>query len=140
MIQLKLMKNNLKKTLIFLLPLIWMILIFYGSSRQRLAVSESFWSSFLFFKTLHVLEYGILFLLWRLALYRRLDGLRWALLISIAYGVFDEWHQSWVPTRESRLRDVLIDGAGVILFWRLVWPEFEKRFFKLKPVKNWFPS
>ncbi|MFH1561333.1 MAG: VanZ family protein [Patescibacteria group bacterium] len=136
----KLTRNSFKRLLLFLPPLIWMALIFYGSSRQRVTVSENFWFSFLFFKTLHVLEYGILFLLWRLALYGRVNGLRWALLISIIYGMTDEWHQSLVPTREARLRDVFIDCSGIVLFWRLVWPEFEKRFFKIRPIKAWFTS
>ena len=41
--------------------------------------------------------------------------LHWAaltLLIAVSYAAFDEWHQSFVPMREARFRDVLIDSFG----------------------------
>lgn len=50
--------------------------------------------------------------------------LQWALLtllIAVAYAGFDEWHQSFVPVRESKIRDVLIDVAGALLAQVLVW-------------------
>jgi VanZ family protein len=34
----------------------------------------------------------------------------WA--IAAAYGVFDEWHQSFVPGRYASLTDVMLDVAG----------------------------
>jgi VanZ family protein len=37
------------------------------------------------------------------------------LLLGGAYGVLDEWHQSFVPGRDPSLGDVLADTAGVIL-------------------------
>jgi VanZ family protein len=37
------------------------------------------------------------------------------LLLGVAYGVLDEWHQSFVPGRDPSLGDVLADTAGVIL-------------------------
>lgn len=45
-----------------------------------------------------------------------------AWLITAAYGVADEWHQSFVPSRTADLRDVAADatGAAVALggaFW-----------------------
>lgn len=33
----------------------------------------------------------------------------------LAYGLVDEWHQSFVPRRESDLRDVAADVAGAAL-------------------------
>lgn len=100
-----------------LLPLFWMALIFYGSSRQKIAVTDSYFTSFLIFKSLHVLEYGILFLLWNFSLEKIKHGTRYALVISILYGMLDEFHQTFVPTRGGRPRDVLIDALGVFLFW-----------------------
>lgn len=50
--------------------------------------------------------------------------LEWAvltLLIAVAYAGFDEWHQSFVPLREARVRDVLIDVTGALLAQVLVW-------------------
>ena len=51
-------------------------------------------------------------------------NLRWALItlaIAICYAGFDEWHQSFVPLREARVRDVLIDATGALLAQILVW-------------------
>lgn len=91
--------------------------------------------SFMFFKTLHLIEYGILFLLTeralKLSLPRlgkkvRLGRMTWswrpawlALIFVLLYGASDEFHQTLVPTREGHLRDVLIDGLGGWLAWHL---------------------
>ena len=45
----------------------------------------------------------------------RLPALLAAWLISVAYGVSDEWHQSFVPGRSPEARDVLVDGIGAAL-------------------------
>ena len=117
-------KKKIKRLLFWLLPLIWMGLIFYGSSRQRVKVADQFWLNFLFFKTLHVLEYGILFLLWHLPLYNKRYSSKLAAFISIIYGISDEIHQTFVPTREGRPRDVFIDTLGVLIFWRFFLDRF----------------
>ncbi len=44
-----------------------------------------------------------------------------AVFIAVSYAGFDEWHQSFVPLREPRLRDVLIDVTGALLAQVLVW-------------------
>ena len=112
--------KDFKRILRFFPPLIWMGVIFYLSSREKIAVSESYWLSFAFFKTLHLIEYGILFLLWYFALYKKKYGLKLAIFLSILYGMTDEWHQTFVPTREGRIRDVFIDSLGVILTWQIL--------------------
>ncbi len=43
-----------------------------------------------------------------------------ALILGILYGVSDEWHQSFVPNRQSSAHDVAADGLGVFL-GALVW-------------------
>lgn len=114
------MRKRLFNLLRFLPPLLWMGLIFYGSSRQRVAISENYWLSFLFFKTLHIIEYGVLFILWYFTLYKKRYREKVALIISILYGISDELHQTFVPTREGRVRDVFIDALGVFIFWHFV--------------------
>ncbi|OGK23408.1 hypothetical protein A3A46_03100 [Candidatus Roizmanbacteria bacterium RIFCSPLOWO2_01_FULL_37_13] len=39
------------------------------------------------------------------------------IIISILYAVLDELHQTFVPTREGKLRDAIIDAAGIILMY-----------------------
>jgi VanZ family protein len=36
------------------------------------------------------------------------------LVLGMAYAVFDEWHQSWVPGRTGSAADVLLDVAGIL--------------------------
>jgi VanZ family protein len=92
-------------------------------------------------KAAHVTEFAI----FSAAVFHGVRGerrgwrLEWAvltLLIAVAYAGFDEWHQSFVPLREARVRDVLIDVTGALLAQVLVWgyarlhknsPEFPTR-------------
>ena len=50
----------------------------------------------------------------------------WAVLLAVAYGVTDEWHQSFIPGRTPELRDLFADafgsavGASVVWLWSIV--------------------
>jgi VanZ family protein len=69
-------------------------------------------------KVHHMIAYGVFGLLWYRA-FRCSTG-RWAAsrAVSLAvlgatlYGITDEWHQSFVPQRESDVWDVVADTAG----------------------------
>ena len=81
-------------------------------------------------KTAHFTEYGILaLLLWR-ARRRSIESSeklwRWsqagvALGVTVLFAITDEWHQSFVPSREGSLRDVLIDSAGATMALAGLW-------------------
>ena len=70
---------------------------------------------------LHIVEYMLLG--WLLARALTLPMSRrsriWifaaALLLGTLYAVSDEWHQSFVPQRESSLHDVMADAAGILM-------------------------
>ncbi len=81
-------------------------------------------------KCAHVGEYAVLALLccralrgsygveksawdWRLA--------RAALLIVVLYAAADEFHQSFVPSRQASVVDVLIDSSGAVLALIFLW-------------------
>jgi len=77
-------------------------------------------------KMAHVGEFG----LFSITVFHGIRGGRfgwrfnWALatlLIAVAYAGLDEWHQSFVPLREARVRDVVIDALGAVLAQTLVW-------------------
>jgi VanZ family protein len=77
-------------------------------------------------KLAHITEFGI----FSVTIFHGIRGprrgwkLSWALvtlLIAAAYAGLDEWHQSFVPLRESSVRDVLIDTTGALLAQFLVW-------------------
>lgn len=108
-------------------PAIWMAVIFYLSSRQRIEVSEQYFFNFAIFKTLHIVEYAILyFLLFRAflqnsqSLQSRKTAFWFAFLFSLTYSLLDEIHQILVPTRDGKLRDVLIDVVGMSLMYAYI--------------------
>lgn len=104
-----------------------------------MVVSEIYWPDFFFKKTIHLIEYGILFLL----LYR---GLRFsskmdkfnlavvAFILTFLYGMSDEYHQTFVPGRTGTIRDILIDGLGAGIAWWLLWKWLPKA---PKRLRNW---
>ena len=100
--------------------LIWMLLIFIGSSIPSVSVSRNGTLDFLAHKVAHLFEYAVLYLL----VYRALISgksafdkrkIVVALFLVTLYGASDEFHQSFIPGRESRLRDVFIDFLGGLL-------------------------
>jgi len=116
------MKNKIKKFFFYWLPsILWMGMIFYLSSRHSMSVADKYIFNFLFFKTLHIIEYAILYFL----IFRTINSLKignknrfiYSLIISVIYAISDEIHQVFVPTREGRIRDVLIDTTGIFLMY-----------------------
>lgn len=91
-------------------------IIFVFSSQQRVEVSPDDLVNFIFFKTLHIIEYEILFLL----NYRASKDSVIAFVVAILYAISDELHQTFVPTREGKVRDVIIDAMGVTFAWLLL--------------------
>lgn len=103
-------------------PILWMVVIFCLSSQESTQVSDIYTWNFIFFKSLHIIEYAILyFLLFRATLTENLKDQKKArliaLLVTFLYAVSDEVHQTFVPTREGRLRDVGIDTIGMSLMY-----------------------
>ncbi len=93
--------------------IVYMVAIFHFSSESQPMpeVTEHVWD-----KLLHFVEYAGLGAL----LYRAFhgEGLGWAAALLAAtvattmYGASDEWHQSFVPLRESSLLDWFTDMFG----------------------------
>ncbi len=125
----------MKKYFSLILVILWMLVIFYFSSKPA-SVSDqesklliqifqllgldlnSFLgelANFAVRKTAHFTEYFILSLLWFNLLYGKYE-LRKAALYSVAavflYACTDELHQLFVPGRAARFTDVMIDTSG----------------------------
>ena len=111
-----------KKKLIinYYLPVVfWAGLIFFASSFSTAKTTDFFWGDFLIKKTAHLIEYGILAVL----LYRAMRGTEvdktkaffLSIIISGLYGLTDEFHQSFTPGREPKIRDVVIDTIGATI-------------------------
>ena len=67
---------------------------------------------------LHLPAYGVLTILWFRALTPFLPR-GWAigtsLVLTIAYGLVDEWHQAYVPGRFPSATDLLADALGALI-------------------------
>ncbi len=99
-------------------PLVVMAVIFYASSWSSLPQAKGEWLDTFLKKLGHIGEYSLLFLLlvraWSLHLRPR--AACWAgWLTTLAYGISDEIHQSFVPGRHANWYDVLIDAALPLL-------------------------
>jgi VanZ family protein len=106
-------RSAMRRVMLWLPPVVYMAVIFHFSSESHPVpmIAEHVWD-----KLLHFLEYGGLGAL----LYRALrgEGLSGAMAVAVAaaaaaaYGGSDEWHQSFVPLRDSSIRDWLTDLLG----------------------------
>ncbi len=96
----------------------WMGVIFFLSSRPDL---PNFAPGLPGLEELggHLTAYGVLagLLWWALRGSRVRYPATWALVLAVAYGVSDEFHQSFVPGRDMSVSDLMVDllGAGVAL-------------------------
>ena len=105
----------MRRVSLWLPPIVYMVLIFHLSSESSPIpeVTALVWD-----KLLHLTEYALLAFLFCRALTG--EGLGWlaatggALLLTMAYGATDEWHQAFVPLREMDVRDWLADTAGAM--------------------------
>ncbi|KKR10709.1 MAG: Acetobutylicum phosphotransbutyrylase [Candidatus Woesebacteria bacterium GW2011_GWA1_39_21] len=114
-------KRLLTLILQFWVPfLLWAAVIYSFSSSDAIKTSAVHWQDFIVKKTAHITEYFIFALL----LYRALVNSRIApknalicvLVTALLYGTSDEFHQTFTPTREPTIRDVLIDFCGSLIF------------------------
>ena len=105
----------------FQLPvLLWMLIIFISSAIPAYKFPEvQGWG---WPKLIHLIYYGMLCFLAQRAL-RHQSRFRlltrhsslFAVIIAVAYGVTDEFHQLFTPGRHGQITDVLIDRFGACL-------------------------
>ncbi|MFH1154121.1 MAG: VanZ family protein [Pseudomonadota bacterium] len=122
-------KAALVRTIRYRLPLFaYCALIFWQSSY---AVPMDMPSIPYLDKLLHAGGYALLGLLSARALKSDFPGLSsgrllfWAILVSTLFGIFDEFHQSFVSSRTADAFDALFDAlgsaAGAIFYIRYAW-------------------
>jgi VanZ family protein len=96
----------------------WAALIFALSNQPGLAVSDDPAVDLPTRHLAHVAVYGVLTLLLAWALTGpRSPSTRSTLgcaVLAVLYGISDEWHQTWVPTRHGQPIDLVWDGLGAI--------------------------
>lgn len=134
-------KNKRIMAISWLAVLLWMVLIFYFSSRPAVQSKELSGNvteivvqtvervapnraadldigriHFLIRKNAHFFSYLVLGILVLNALRRSgvygFKGIMTAFLICVLYAILDEFHQTFVPGRSGEIRDIFIDSAG----------------------------
>ena len=100
---------------------VWMGVIFALSAIPSLASPIEPIYDFILRKLAHVTVYVVLTLLvygaLRPHMARSTRAWLLAMLVAVLYACTDEWHQTFVPGREGTVRDVAIDGLGVMGAW-----------------------
>ena len=99
-------------------PIIYAALIFYLSSRSSIDLGPDIPH---IDKLYHALIYSVFaVLLWRAFYYAspapfKKRAILFALILTILFGISDEWHQSHVAFRHADVFDLLFDSIGAIL-------------------------
>ncbi|PIP56221.1 hypothetical protein COX05_04210 [candidate division WWE3 bacterium CG22_combo_CG10-13_8_21_14_all_39_12] len=110
--------ENYKKSIIRFVPaVIWMSIIFYVSSIPNLELNGELSAYDLVLRKIaHMVEYAILVVLFWWGLEKPLTKRAQLeiFLMAFIYALSDEFHQNYVPTRDGKLTDVLIDTVGII--------------------------
>jgi len=133
------MREKVLRQLNAWLPVVlWAFLIFHFSSGRVPVMSTVYWQDFTVKKIGHVLLFGALALLvyrgLRMNKVSRTKAAIWAVILATFYGGTDEFHQMFTQGRESRVRDVFIDGGGaalVILVAYYLPPKLSKKLYNL---------
>ncbi|NMB56833.1 VanZ family protein [Candidatus Beckwithbacteria bacterium] len=112
-------KNFIK---LWLPVILWAGVIYFFSSLQTNNLDAPFsLSDFIIKKNAHVFEFALLAVLFFRALYQSFKNKvfiknAWLTFgFGILYAISDEFHQRFIFGRTSRLRDVVIDGVGILL-------------------------
>lgn len=135
----------MKKTISFIVLILWMIVIFSFSSadankstgtsdkvittmieiKDKITNNETpnnekeiivKNSSFYIRKIAHITEYLILgFLMFNLLKQYSVTNIYYAIVLSILYSCTDEFHQLFISGRSGSIRDILIDSIGILI-------------------------
>ncbi|CAM2879450.1 MULTISPECIES: VanZ family protein [Clostridium] len=148
--------NKSKKLVYFIPSSIWMVVIFIFSNQQAESSNKNNFFiadvlrkgnvtlfkyidynflNFLIRKAAHITEYFILFMLLYYAFKKTFykNSQMKAAIITVIYSCTDEFHQLFIPGREGKVRDVLIDSIGVFIGLFLIYIfEFIKKHKKKK--------
>ncbi len=123
------------KWLFRVLPIMYMMAIWVMSSMSSDAIVElpdSQWDAFIK-ESLHLVEFGILYILLALALLTmrglsaKTNGV--LILISSLYGLTDEIHQFFVPYRSATVIDLVKDIIGVLVASWILYGAYQKKRF-----------
>lgn len=107
--------SSMQRATRFVPVVLWMGIIFYLSAQRKLPHPPHI-AMQLISVAGHFTVYLVLAALswWALGAFRLEARTRGVIvfLAALAYGVTDEWHQSFVPGRTPDIRDLMVDAVG----------------------------
>ncbi len=82
----------------------------------------------------HITGHFFLFMLLCASYYKTTKDIPLSILLTVFYGVFDEYHQIFTPNRTAGPFDIIVNSSGAVLAGIFIW--------KLQPIlpkklKNW---
>ncbi|WP_078543750.1 VanZ family protein [Litchfieldia alkalitelluris] len=89
------------------------ILAVFGTNDIVLVIADLL--NFILRKLGHIVAFGVLAVLFCLALNKSKRPFLYAWIITTLYAFFDEFHQSLVPNRTSSIMDVGLDSLGAVI-------------------------
>lgn len=104
---------------------LWAGMIFVLSNQPGLAVSDDRGVDLTLRHLAHIVVYAVLTVLlgWALA-GPRVPSRRVVVVagvVAFLYGISDEWHQTFVPSRTGQAVDLIWDGIGVFIGGVILW-------------------
>ena len=106
-----------------------MAVIFFFSTQATAGIIPETVPHFLFFKTLHLLEYALLAIL----IFYAFPKNKTTVIIAYLYALSDEIHQTFVLGRSGRFKDTLIDLLGIFIGLIIL-----KKLRKIKYINRFF--
>ena len=107
----------------------WMAVIFFFSTQQTAEILPETVPHFIFFKSLHLIEYAILAILIFFALLKN----KTSIIFAYLYALSDEIHQTFIVGRSGRFKDTFIDLLGIIIGLYIL-----KKLRKIKAINQFF--
>lgn len=104
--------------------------IFVSSSFPGAKFSEVKSVDIFVHKTAHL----ALFFMLTVTFYRAVKSVGLSVGLTILYGISDEIHQQFVPTRSGVIADVVVDAVAALLAGLVLWKFYQNLPYKLK---NW---
>lgn len=104
-------------------------IIFYFSTQPTAEIIPETIPHFIFFKSLHILEYAALAILVFFALLKD----KQTIILAYLYALGDEIHQTFIAGRSGRFKDTFIDLLGIIIGLLIL-----KQLRKIKTISRFF--
>lgn len=114
----------IKKLFYWVPAILYMAVIYYLSCSAAPEPAKAM-PIYRYIKTIHIIEYGLLSVLMFFALAKSADrpsGWKfvYAAALTYIYGLTDELHQVFVPSRSGQLTDTIANLIGICLFLALI--------------------